>query len=235
MSCKHHQSEKIIFDAHEGTHVCTECNRVISENVALTEESYSYSATPNVNETLNRVLDKFACGDQSHIIKQTENHFNVIRGIFPGRELEEIAVYAIFVTLNKECVPRSFSEISFLTGVCEKKLFQLHTVYSSIEKIEVSKPENYLHRACAKLGLPLCLEKKIFTNILALPTWTGSYSPKTVLATCIHSVCQTEATPTTLQEVSAVCCVNEKSVRGLEKKLDKRRSAEQVSNKKFPI
>ena len=224
MSCPHPQTQ-LIIDPHEGTEICTACGIVISSLIGseeiyktnnLINTSQHYENYELLNDTLQRMLGLFSCGEQ--IALEVSNHYEFLKSLFPSKDSNLIAAYAIFISLCDANAPRTFAEIAEIIKIDKKMLHNIHVEYSLInnppDECNTGQPADFVFRVCTRLNIPNNIQMKIykyFKNQHLSPRLSG-HSPSTILASGIHDICKAENVNIKLRDICQACKISSRAV-----------------------
>lgn len=162
-----------IDDEREGTIVCTDCGLVLSDQLFVTHDPIKTDKIISIeNENVKDILDKMNLPDcyTSHILQNCNE----------VKSLNKKLPYIVYKTLNENGCNISIKDVSNVSGVDHKKLYEMQ----EFDKIIIIEPKKLLEKYCKMLNLDF----KIYSLIKEkLPeTFQSGHSPLTIIATHIY-------------------------------------------------
>lgn len=199
--------------------VCSNCGRVLecmtshAQNLPSSHDYQLILSGKDIREIREKILD--VC-DSFHVPTYlTENILlahSKLKSTTSDRftKMERLA-YAMYITLNKEKIPRSPNEIGYFFNINPSRLHEIEKNHSEQYPVEAI---DLLSRVMSELNIRHYLSSSISHEIQRIQSISLA-KPETILACAIFRVCKSPYQDLTVQDISTACGVSTASLRSL--------------------
>lgn len=215
-NCQH---LSLVIDEHEGTEICIDCAKVVSDLICMPavqlDQQFECSVEPEKEICLLKktFLESISALNLSYsLVDKCLNEYKKICSIEKCKK--DLAAYVLYYVLLKSDTPHSIKEITAVTGISTNIIWKIQ---SELQQTKVSshsyslQPIDLLNRACTYLNMNYTDVKRIQSRLNKLKQ--KNFNPATVVGAHIYKYCkENNLKQITLKEVSKTVGISVMSI-----------------------